>query len=201
MNKGLLIMSLLFSQLSFANTELNWEEKKNKNGIVAYTAVVDTSANLAFKGETVMKGVSLNQMIEIMRDVPGMAKWLHTCYEPRILREEDNLSRIVHMKNSTPTVLVSDRDLVLRQQVIRTSPTSARLELNGLPKEMPETKGFVRIPYFKGEWAFDETDAGLKVTYSGVIDPGGALPAFVTNALVVDTPYESLKKLREVAMK
>lgn len=201
MNKGILIVSLLISQWSFANTELVWEEKKNKNGIVAYTAEVDTSANLAFKGETVMKGVSLDQMIEIMRDVPGMAKWLHTCYEPRVLREENAMSRIVHMKNATPTVLVSDRDLVLRQQIIRTSPTSARLELNSLPKEMPATKGFVRIPYFKGEWAFDETDAGLKVVYSGVIDPGGALPTFVTNALVIDTPYESLKKLREVAMK
>lgn len=201
MKKGIVLMALFLSQLSFADNDLKWEEKKSKNGIVAYTAEVENSVHLAFKGETVMQGVTLDQMIEIMRDVPGMANWLHTCYEPSIVREEEGLSRIVWMKNSTPTVLVSDRDLVLRQNLIRKSATSATLELTGLPKELPESKGFVRIPYFKGEWTFDETDAGLKVTYSGVIDPGGALPAFVTNAMVVDTPFETLKKLRRVAAK
>ncbi len=201
MKKGLVVMALFLSQLSFADADLKWEEKKSKNGIAAYTAEVENSVHLAFKGETVMKGVTLEKMIGIMRDVPGMANWLHTCYEPSIVREEEGLSRIVWMKNSTPTVLVSDRDLVLRQNLIRTSETSARLELTGLPKELPESKGLVRIPYFKGEWTFDETDAGLKVTYSGVIDPGGALPAFVTNAMVVDTPFETLKKLRRVAFK
>lgn len=197
MKNGLFLLGIFMSQMGFS-ADLDWQVKKNKDGIVAYTAHIESSANLAYRGETVMSGVTLDKMISIMRDVPGMSKWLHTCYQPRILKEEEGLSRIIHMRNSTPTFLVGERDLVLRQTITRTSEKSAKIRLTGLPNEIPSEKGFVRIPYFDGEWTFDETEQGLKVIYSGRIDPGGALPAIVTNAMVIDTPFETLRKLKEI---
>lgn len=180
---------------------LDWEVRKQAKGITASTAEVLGQKNLAFKGETVMRDVTIEQMIDIMRDVPGMSAWLHTCYEPKVVKEESDTSRIIHMRNETPTFLVSDRDLVLRQDIRRIDATHAQIDLTGLPEAVPAEKGFVRIKHFEGSWLFEETAGGLKVVYEGVIDPSGALPAWVTNVMVVDTPFETLRKLRDVAAK
>ncbi len=180
---------------------LDWEVRKQAKGITASTAEVQGQKNLAFKGETVMRDVTIEQMLSIMRDVPGMSAWLHTCYEPKVVKEESDTSRIIHMRNETPTFLVSDRDLVLRQDIRRIDATHAQIDLTGLPEAVPADKGFVRIKHFEGSWRFEETTGGLKVVYEGVIDPSGALPAWVTNVMVVDTPFETLRKLREVAAK
>jgi len=191
---GVMLMSLLWGQSALAG-EPEWTLKKSRDGIKAYTAKLDNNDHLAFKGETVLKGKTLDQVITVMRDVPNMDKWLHTCYEPVILQEEEGLSRIVHMKNSTPTIFVAERDLVLRQAVERTSDTTARMKLTGLPDQIPPQKSFVRIPYFEGLWEFEQTSEGVRTVYSGVIDPGGGLPTSITNMMVVDTPFETLKNL------
>lgn len=193
---GVLLMSTLWGP-ALAD-DVAWTLKKSRDGVTAYTAKLDNSDHLAFKGETLLRGKTLDQVIEVMRDVPGMAKWLHTCYDPVIVQEEEGLSRIVHMKNSTPTFLVAERDLVVRQTITRTSDTTAQLILTGLPDHLPKQKGFVRIPFFDGKWEFEQTAEGVRTVYSGVIDPGGGLPASVTNMMVVDTPFETLKKLAKV---
>lgn len=197
---GILLMTALWGQTALADG-LDWTLKKSRQGINAYTARVANSDHLAFKGETVLQGQTLERVLDVMRDVPGMADWLHTCYEPVILQEEEGLSRIVHMKNSTPTFLVAERDLVVRQTLERTSDTTARLILTGLPDYLPRQKGFVRIPFFDGKWEFEQTAEGVRTVYSGVIDPGGGLPASISNMMVVDTPFETLKKLTRVMEK
>jgi hypothetical protein len=191
---GVTLMGTLLGQTGLA-AELDWKLKKSRDGISAWTARLDNNDHLAFRGETLLRGKTLDQVITVMRDVSGMAQWLHTCYDPVILQEEEDMSRIVHMKNHTPTVFVAERDLVLRQQLERTSPTTARLTLTGLPDYLPPQKSFVRIPFFDGKWEFEQTVDGVRAVYSGVIDPGGGLPASITNMMVVDTPFETLKNL------
>jgi hypothetical protein len=195
-----MLTALLATGVAHAS-DLDWQVKKQNDGIVASTAEVKGQKNLAFKGETTLPGVSIDKMISIMRDVPGMSKWLHTCYDPKTVKDVDDTTRIIHMRNETPTFLVSDRDLVLEQKITKDSPTKASITLTGMPKAVPEDGSFVRIKHFQGSWQFEETSEGLKVVYEGVIDPSGALPAWVTNVMVVDTPYETLKKLRAVAAK
>lgn len=191
---GVMLMGALWGQVGVA-AEPDWQLKKSRDGISAWTARLENNEHLAFKGETLLRGKTLDQVIEVMRDVPGMAQWLHTCYDPVILQEEEGMSRIVHMKNHTPTVFVAERDLVLRQQLERTSPTTARLTLTGLPDHLPKQKNFVRVPFFDGKWEFEQTVEGVRAVYTGVIDPGGGLPTSITNIMVVDTPFETLKNL------
>ena len=187
------IMAMVCSNTVLA--ELEWTLKKSRDGIQAFTARIENNDHLAFKGETVVADKTIDDVLAVMRDVPNMDKWLHTCYDPEILQDEDSLTRIIHMKNHTPTFLVAERDLILRQSITRSSPTTAEITLTGLPEQMPVQKSFVRIPYFDGRWEFEQTSAGLRIVYSGVIDPGGGLPVSITNMMVVDTPFETLKKL------
>ena len=191
---GVVIMSMMLGGSALA-ADLEWTLKKERDGIRAYTAKLQNNDHLAFKGEAVLKGQTLDRVIAVMRDVNTLDKWLHTCYDPETVQEEEGLSRIVYMKNHTPTFLVAERDLVLRQKIERTSPTTAHVTLTGLPTAVPEKKSFVRIPFFDGQWELEQTTDGVRAIYSGVIDPGGGLPTTITNMMVIDTPFETLKKL------
>lgn len=191
---GILMAGMLAGQGAFG-ADLDWKLKKSRNGINAYTAKMANNDHMAFKGETLLKGKTLDQAIAVLRDVPHMDQWLHTCYEPKLVQDENPATRIIYMKNNTPTFLVAERDLVIRQVVERTSPTTAVITLTGVPDLYPRQDGFVRVPFFDGKWEFEQNADGVRAIYTGMIDPGGSMPTSITNMLVVDTPFETMKKL------
>ena len=187
-------MSLMLGGLAnAANPE--WNLKKSRDGITAYTAKLENNDHLAFKGEAVIPAATLEQTIAVIRDVTHLDQWLYTCYEPKLLKDEDEHSSLIYMKNHTPTFFVAERDLVLRLSVEREADGLAHITLTGLPDAMPEVKSYVRVPYFLGKWDLEQVPEGVRAIYSGVIDPGGGLPATISNMMVVDTPFETLKNL------
>lgn len=180
---------------AFANTN-EWNLVKDKNGIQAYTRSVPNSDHLQFKSEGVVK-TNIASLVYLMRDMEVMDRWLHTCYEPVLVEESDKATRLIHMKNETPFV-VKDRDLVLTQKMIKVSDTKVLIELAGKPESLEKNSKYVRIPMFHGAWRLTQIDQdSTNVEYFGHIDPGGAIPAFITNSMLVDTPYESIRKLRK----
>src|SRR5690606_36283242 len=146
---GVMVMSMMLGGSALA-ADLEWTLKKERAGIRAYTAKLQNNDHLAFKGEALLKGQTLDRVIAVMRDVDTLDQWLHTCYDAEPVQEEEGLSRIVYMKDHTPTFLVAERDLMLRQKIERTSPTTAHVTLTGLPAAVPEKKSFVRISFFDG---------------------------------------------------
>jgi len=173
-----------------------WNLAKDKKGIRAYTRSVSDSNHLQFKSEGVVNA-SIENIVHLMRDIDVMDKWLHTCYEPIIADEVNAFTRLIHMKNETPFI-VKDRDLVLIQRMIKVSDDMVIIELVGKPDSITKNNNYVRIPGFQGAWRFIRIDEHkTNVEYYGHIDPGGAIPSFITNAILIDTPYESIRKLRD----
>lgn len=194
----LVFMVMLMPTMTVAAPE-QWKLVKDHEDIKAYTKHVEGTNNLAFRGEAVMKG-TVDELVSIHRDVNSMSYWLHSCYEPKIIEDETEQSRVIHMKNSVPAIVrlfVTDRDLVLRQTIQEHTPTHAYIKLVGMQDRLPKVKGFVRVASFDGYWQFTQVSSDVvKVEYEGIIDPSGLLPSTATNRFVVDTPYESLRKLR-----
>lgn len=193
------IVSFMMPVVSYAASS-SWELSKDSDGIKAYTKSVKGTNHLAFRGVTVMNG-TVDKLLAIHRDVSSMPVWLHSCYEPITLEDENPQSRIIHMKNSVPAIgmliNLSDRDLVVRQEVTEHTDKHVYITLTGLPTKIPEAKGFVRVMKFDGHWSFTQINATqVEVEYEGIIDPSGVVPSIVTNRFVEDTPYESLRKLR-----
>lgn len=188
----MVVIMNLSTSLAYGN---EWNLAKDKKGIRAYTRVVSNSDHLQFKSEGVVNA-SIENIVHLMRDVNVMDKWLHTCYEPTIANEVNAFTRLIHMKNETPFI-VKDRDLVLIQRMIRISDDIVIIELVGKPDTIAKNNKYVRIPVFQGAWRFTRVGENkTNVEYYGHVDPGGAIPAFITNAILIDTPYESISNLR-----
>ncbi|MBZ0251864.1 MAG: hypothetical protein K8I02_00875, partial [Candidatus Methylomirabilis sp.] len=67
---------------------------------------------------------------------------------------------------------------------------------------IPPAEDYVRMPTVKGGYVFRPKPGGaVEIDYQLHVEPGGALPAWLVNALAVDTPFETLKGMREAAKK
>ncbi|MNT73268.1 hypothetical protein D3C72_2119520 [compost metagenome] len=74
-------------------------------------------------------------------------------------------------------------------------------KLEGVPKYLPEEKGFVRVAKVDGFWKLQPKDGGTEVTYQVHTEPGGSVPSMVANKFVVDAPFNTLKALKARAEK
>lgn len=61
---------------------------------------------------------------------------------------------------------------------------------------LPPQQGNLRLTDARVTWRFRPLAAGeVEVINEAHVDPGSALPGWVTNMLLVDTPYETLRAL------
>ena len=64
---------------------------------------------------------------------------------------------------------------------------------------MDKVKGAVRILKAQSTWVFlTGTDGQLHVFTEAHVDPNGPTPAWIPNLLLVDSPFETLSRMRDL---
>jgi hypothetical protein len=184
----------------------NWKLAKERDGIAVYTRQVEGSPFLAFKGVTVAEG-SVDALVGILYDTPMAPSWLYPCDFAMTLEEVRFEENYVFHIYDLPFP-VSNRQLILHSTLSSTEQ-GVRLdmhEVNTLCDEQQsdrcrKVKGsdLIRIKRSRGHYLFIPLDAKrTKVIWQHHIEPGGSIPGWLANVLVVDIPYNSLSGLREL---
>ena len=63
---------------------------------------------------------------------------------------------------------------------------------------MPLTEDNIRIPQLNAYWRIiPKSETQSEIIYEGHADPGGSIPSWLANAVVVTTPYKTLKSLNK----
>ena len=76
------------------------------------------------------------------------------------------------------------------------------ITIEGKPKYIPEIPGIVRVKYLKGIWQFTpKKNNTVAILYQVHCEPGGNLPSWLVNSVVVDQPYETLCNLKTYVLK
>ncbi len=199
-------ISMFFFLFSFLQAD-GWALAKEKNGIAVYTRSVEGSAFLAFKGETVVEG-SVDALVAILYDTPNAPAWLYQCRLAMTLEEVRFEENYVFHVYDLPFP-VSNRQLILHSTLFLTE-RGVRLDMheaNTLCDERQtgrcqKVNAFdqIRIKRSRGHYLFVPLDEKrTKVIWQQHIEPGGSIPGWLANVLVVDIPYNSLSDLRELA--
>ena len=174
----------------------DWRLDLEKDGIKVYTAKAEQSQKMKFRGEANFQA-NIKALEKAFQDVNSISKWQYPSYDLKMMEESDN-AKLVYMKQKAPSwaLLVKDRDVVLKYSIHK-DKNSLRVILNSVSGKMEKQKGFVRLKSFEGEWLIQQINENeVSVRYEAFVDPGGVLPAAVTNTLVTDTPYKTLSLLR-----
>lgn len=176
----------------------NWKIAKEQDGIKVSLAQVPGSDYKAYQGVTLIK-TTIAKLRALQEDISGACAWTYECKSQKLLRHQGNQSWTYTQFNAPWPV--TSRDSVLRITSVENADGSLIRNLEGVPKFVPEEKGFVRVAQVRGFWKFVPQGDQVEVTYQVHTEPGGRVPAMIANKFVVDAPFNTLKALKERAEK
>lgn len=190
----LFICTIFSLQEVYAVEQHEWELTKNKKNVEVYTRYVSGSSMKAFKGITVLEANSLAHYHDLVMQVDGYSRWMHTLKSAELRHHEDQNVRIVYVVFDTPWPL-DNRDVYLRNTIVRDAKT-IQMQIEAIDGALSDSKQLVRIPSLTSTLTFEQmTDDKVRVTYQGHADPGGNVPSWAANRVVEDTPYHTLLNL------
>ncbi|HEX6591948.1 MAG TPA: START domain-containing protein [Moraxellaceae bacterium] len=175
----------------------DWQVAQHENGLTIYTRSVEGQDLKDFRGIVRVKA-PLQRVLQALVDVEAMPSWFFNMTEARLLDSNGPAQSHIYfvIKGMWP---VSDRDGVLRLQIRQDERTLAvTLDGRAAPEHYPPMRTRVRIPRLQAGWtvtpvAPDETEIRL----DGQADPGGSIPVWMANMVVVELPEVTLKNLRQ----
>lgn len=175
-----------------------WTTIRDEDGI--RVSQLETGEELiAFRAEAEI-AAPIALIASVLVNVERRSDWMPMLIENKVVRVLSDSERIEYMAVKTPP-LVKERDFVFRG---RATFDKARrvLHLDFLPASdaaMPPSDDFVRGEVVGGGWRLvEEPDAArTRVEYGVTIDPRGAIPTFVVNAVASKAPFQTVALLRE----
>jgi hypothetical protein len=193
----IVLLLLSFFSSPVYSEAMTWELKKEEKDInlKIFTRDVDGFNFKEFKGEMLVK-TQMTTIATLLLDTHASPEWMYRSEKLEVIEEIDELTAVMYLINTAPWP-VDSRDGVV-MLVISQDPESLILkaEINIVKDRLPEYDEYVRIPYMVGFWLFEPKDDGqILVTYQIHADPGGSLPDWVANSVVVETPYNTMSNM------
>lgn len=181
------------SVAAFSQTE--WELAKEKNSIKVFTSKNQTSKFKAIKVEAVLNG-TLDKLVNILLDATNNKEWIYNTKESYPIKKLSATETISYTQTEVPWP-ASNRDIPINMKLnLDEKNKSLHVTVRGLPKAIPEKKGVVRIPFFDSWWNVKSDGKNkLYITYFLQVDPGGSVPAWITNMFIAKGPYETFNNL------
>lgn len=195
MGHCILIAILAYSAQGFAT---DWELKKDENGIQVYTRPVDGYPYKAIRSVVHLEQTRLSSVVSLIRNSKDCPEWSDSCASATIIDWVNELENYVHTITDLPWP-VSDRDLV-SHVIWHQDPETLVVTMQGNATigKLEESEGIVRLTEAQVNWELTALENGsVKVVLEAHINPASLLPSWVTNMLLVDSPYNSMKGLRQ----
>lgn len=174
--------------------EEEWELRRDRDSIQVYSRAVQGSAYAEVKTTTVLDNVSLASLVALIEDVEACPTWADKCAESYVFERISETEAYVYTHNDMPFP-VKDRDVLAHiqwsQDIGSRQVTMTSVAMSGL---LPEVRGRLRLTEANASWTFRPLASGsVEVSNTAHINPGSNLPGWVTNMLLVDTPFETMK--------
>jgi ribosome-associated toxin RatA of RatAB toxin-antitoxin module len=189
-----LVVLLLFTQSAIA---AEWDLQREENGITIYTRPVPNSGIREFKGIAEVDH-NAKMILALLRDIDRFKTWFPNTPESKLVERDGDVS-VQYSVMDAPWP-VSDRDNVLRSVTSHDDETGQiQIQVAAAPDAYPEQPDRVRVKKAKGSWILEPlSELKTRVTFQMHLEPGGGIPEWLTNARVVDSPFEALTNMREV---
>ncbi len=197
---AILLVVLLQLQASAENENQSamegWELRKDKSGIQVYSRKLPGTRYRQFMGR-VEVNASIPSSLALLDDTDACADWIHRCESSKTLKRNGLGERFIYQITDLPFP-TSSRDAIFLATLVQLDENSFRVDLKSVPDFIEETR-HVRIRDSYGHYLLEKIDADhTRLTWTQYIDPAGALPAFMVNALLTDVPFHSLENFRKI---
>lgn len=193
-----LSLTLLISSLSWGTSSHAWtlQDTDSESPVKVWTQAVPDSNFKAFRGQVEISA-PLQKVLGVIRDTDNLPKWYHNTTHAKKLKTIDEFSSISYAVTDAPWP-VTDRDSVTLS-VKKPQPNGEYIiELSARPNAYPEQPDRIRIPKLSGYWKLSPLTAQqTQVTFEIAAEPGGEIPSWLANSMVIDMPFHTLTNLKD----
>lgn len=197
MNKLIPLFFLVTSLfLNLLQAQEQWELRQDKDGIAIYSRSSDYSNFDEFRAVTEIDQPP-HTLVAVLRDINRIPDWMHSVISSRLLERQGDSIQIYYTEAKTPFPL-KNRDGIYLNRFHWEAPTQTLLiDIEILGDYLEKEEDMVRISLGKGLWQARKLPSGKsELIFQMQVDPGGSIPSWLANMFVIDTPYETLKKLK-----
>jgi hypothetical protein len=175
----------------------SWEFIKEKDSLEIYTRTEAGKSLKSYRGITIMNAPAEN-IFTVMEYVNNTDWWDKNLTQIKVLLYEKDKRAQCYMVYDLPAP-VTDRDLCVNITVSIDTMTGERtidaVAVNGV---IAENDDLVRIKDYRQTWTISPLGKEkTHVVLEGFIDPAGAVPDWLSNMLLTDTPLKAISGLRE----
>lgn len=192
----LVLLFVLIGNYASAQGNFEWTLKENTQGIKVFTRDVANSGFKAIKVECILN-TTLHQLVAALMDVNGSEDWLYHTTANHLVKQISPSELYYYSMVEIPWPM-SNRDFIAHLNISQ-HPITKIVTLNATcnPDMVPRKPNIVRITYSKSEWVLTPLKTGqIQLVYTIHADPGGNIPAWLSNLFVTQGPLQSIKKLK-----
>ena len=185
----------------FAPAQNKWQLSKDNNNIKVFTRKTDSSDFKSVKVEALLTG-TCDKLAGILLGIEKQIKWVYKTKSLHLIKRFSQNELIYYAETSLPWPM-RNRDQAIHIIIYLDSANqSIKIITKGEPNAIPVTNGIVRVPYFLGVWQVKTISPGkIFIEYYLDVDPGGSVPAWMSNMFVAKGPYETFMNLAELLRK
>jgi hypothetical protein len=182
----------------FADGQVAWNLKKDKDAIRIYTRDTENSSFKSVKVTCTIPG-TLSQLTALLLDAGAHERWVYNTKASYLVKQINQNQQIYYSEIALPWPL-ANREVVVFMKIVQ-DPVSRILQVNidNVENQIPVKSGTVRVRASSVTWKVTPLKGNLlSIEYFGQVDPGGSVPAWIANPFTTKGPFETFKKLRQL---
>ena len=191
-------VSMFFSVPTFG-AESPWYLEREEDNIDVYLAKVKGSTVKTFRGVVTVDS-SLNSVLSLITDASSYPRWLYKCKSAKMIKFVSYNEVFSHVVTDMPWPLI-DRDSIIHStKTQNVSTKKVTIRISEQPEMIEKISNRIRITNIKGLWELTPLQNGrLKILFQMSVDPGGGIPKWLVNSMLIDIPFYTLQNLRRIA--
>ena len=194
LHKYCIFFFLLF--LSQLRGQEQWDLVKEGEGIKVFTRTNEVMSFKEFKASAIVKG-KVNEFVSVLYDVKGLVTWGHNISEARLLERPNDTIQIYYAVAKAPWPY-KNRDGIYKNTFswdAMNRTLTVKISLLEDSRELSDK--FVRMDGY-GYWKVKEISANeIQIDFQMQVDPGGSIKAWMANMFVSDSPFYTMKGIRD----
>lgn len=199
--KALLSITALLLLHFAVSASPTWELKKNQDSIKVYTANADNSNVKSVRVECIINATP-SQLAALLLDAKAHEQWVYSTKSSYAIRSIGPGRQLYYSEISMPWPL-ANREVVVNFSVSQQPATKVlTIKAIAVDGELQPKKDKVRVVRSNVIWTVTPLAPNrLKIDYIADADPGGSIPAWITNMFLTKGPYETFRQLRQEVAK
>jgi hypothetical protein len=191
---ALTALALMLCGWNAVYADSEWRLRKDQDNIQVYSRKIDGSPFAAVRTVTVMEDVRLAALAALIIDAEACTNWASRCVESYIYERVSETDTYVYT-HTNMAFPVKNRDMLTHAVWSQdASSLVVRVDSEAATGILDDIGGRLRLTDVKLGWRFRPLESGaVEVSNEAHIDPGSILPGWVSNLLLVNVPYDTMK--------